>query len=112
MEHKLSGGALGMDSRRDNVHRRDSPAPMAASSMALDTSSCRALKVGVQGQWKPWRRLLAPRPQHLLPHSLISAAEDQPLLWWKRVGALSGGLSLLFCGEPAYQSHCGKAEQW
>ena len=91
MEHKLSGGDLGVHSRRDNAHRRDPPAPTAASSMALDISSYRALKVGVQRQWEPWRRSLAPRPRHLLPRALISAAEDQPLLWRKRVGALSGG---------------------
>ena len=112
MEHKLSGGALGVNSRRDNAHHRDPPAPTAASSMALDISSCRALKVGVQRQREPWRRSLAPRPRHLLPHALILAAEDQPLLRQKRVRTLSGGLSLLFCREPAYRSHCSKAEQW
>ena len=112
MEHKLSRGALSVDYRRDNAHRHDSPAPTAASSMALGINSCRALKVGVQGQQKPWRRLLAPRSRHLLPRALISAAEDQPLLWRKRVRTLSGGLSLLFCWELAYQSHCGKAEKW
>ena len=105
MEHKLSGGALGVNPRRDNAHRRDSPAPMVAPSMALDISSCKALKVGVQGQREPWRRSLAPRPRHLLPHALISAAEDQPLLRRKRVRTLSGGLSLLSCGEPADGRH-------
>ena len=74
MEHKLSEGALGVDSRRDNAHRRDPPAPTAASSMALGISSCRALKVGVQRQRKPWQWLLAPRPQHLLPGALTSTA--------------------------------------
>ena len=101
-----------MNPRRDNAHRCDPPAPMAASSMALGISSCRALKVGIQGQREAWRRPLAPRPRHLLPHALILAAHDQPLLWRKRVRTLSGGLSLLFCREPAYRSHCGKAEQW
>ena len=62
MEHKLSGGALSVNSRRDNAHRRDSPAPTAASFMTLDISSCKALKVGLQGQREPWRRSLAPRP--------------------------------------------------
>ena len=111
MEHELSGGALGVDSRRDNMHRRDSPAPTAASSMVLDISSCKALKVGVQGQWEPWRRSLAPRPRHLLPRALISAAEDQPLLRRKRVRTLSGGLSLLFCGEPVDGCHRRETEQ-
>ena len=74
MKHKLLGGALGMNSRRDNAHRRDPPVPTAASSMALDISSCRALKVGVQRQRKPWRRPLAPRPRHLLPGALTSTA--------------------------------------
>ena len=106
MEHKLSGGALSMNSRRDDAHHRDPPAPTAASSMALGISSCRALKVGVQRQREPWRRSLAPRPRHLLSRALTSAAEDQPLLWRKRVRTLSGGLSLLFCREPAYWSHC------
>ena len=53
MKHKLSGGALSVNSRRDNAHRRDPPAPTAASSMVLGTSSCRALKVGVQRQREP-----------------------------------------------------------
>ena len=112
MEHKLSGGALGVDSRRNNVHRYDPPAPTAASSMALGVSSCRAFKVGVQGQRKPWRRSLAPRPRHLLPRTLISAAEDQPLLRRKRVRTLSGGLSLLFYGEPVDGFHQRETEQW
>ena len=112
MEHKLSGGALGVDSRRDNMHRRDSPAPTAASTMALDTSSCRAPMVGVQRQREPWRRSLAPRPRHLLPHALISAAEDQPLLRRKRVRTLSGGLSLLSCGEPMDGRHQRETERW
>ena len=75
MEHKLSGGALGMNSRRDNAHRRDPPASRAASPMALDINSCRALKVGVQGQREPWQRPLAPRPRHLLPGALTSMAQ-------------------------------------
>ena len=112
MEHKLSGGALGVNSRRDNAHRRDPSAPTAASSMTLGISFCRALKVGVQRQWEPWRRSLAPRPRHLLPRALISAAEDQPLLQRKRVKTLSGGLSLLFCGEPADGFHQCEMEQW
>ena len=74
MEHKLSGGALSVNSRRDNAHRRDPPVPTAASSMALRISSCRALKVGIQGQREPWRRLLAPRPRHLLLGALTSTA--------------------------------------
>ena len=55
VEHELSGGALSVNSRRDNAHRRDPLAPTAAASIALNVSSCRALKVGVQGQRKPWR---------------------------------------------------------
>ena len=53
MEHKLSGGALSVNSRRDNAHRRDPPVPIVASSMVLSISSCRALKVGVQGSGNP-----------------------------------------------------------
>ena len=112
MKHKLSGGALSVNSRRDNAHRRDPPASRAASPMALDINSCRALKVGVQGQREPWRWSLAPRPRHLLPRALISVAEDQPLLRRKRVRTLSGGLSLLFCGEPADGRHQRETERW
>ena len=112
MEHKLSGGALGVNSRRDNAHRRDSPAPTAAASMALDISSCKAPKVGVQGQREPWRQSLAPRPRHLLPRALISAVEDQPLLRRKRVRTLSGGLCLLSYGEPADGHHQRETERW
>ena len=100
MKHILSGGALDVipgGTTRTALTRRD--------SMALDINSWRALKVGVQGQREPWRWPLAPRPRHLLPHTLILAAEDQPLLRRKRVRTLSWGLSLLSYGEPADGCH-------
>ena len=80
-----------MDSRRDDAHRRNPPASTAAPSVSLDAFFPRALNSGVQGQRKPRRRPLIPRPRRLLPSILISAAGDWPLLQWKRVGTLSGG---------------------
>ena len=37
MEHKLAGRALGMDSRGDNTHRRNSPASTVAPSVPPST---------------------------------------------------------------------------
>ena len=49
MEHELGGGALGVDSRRNNAHHRDSLASTAAPSMSLNAFSPRTYDTGVQG---------------------------------------------------------------
>ena len=49
MEHELARGALGVDSRRNDAHHRDSPASTAAPSMLLDAFSPRTYDAGVQG---------------------------------------------------------------
>ena len=49
VEHELARGALGVDSRRNDAHHRDSPASTAASSMLLDAFSPRTHDAGVQG---------------------------------------------------------------
>ena len=49
MEHELAREALGVDSRRNDAHHRDSPVSMAASSVLLDTFSHRTYDAGMQG---------------------------------------------------------------
>ena len=49
VEHELARGALGVDSRRNDAHHRDSPASTPASSMLLDAFSPRTHDAGVQG---------------------------------------------------------------
>ena len=50
MKHELTRRALSMDSRGDDVYRRDSPASPAAPAMLLGGLFSRALDSGVQGQ--------------------------------------------------------------
>lgn len=76
VKHELTGGALGVDSRRNDAHRRDSPVSAAAPSVSLDALFPRALDSVIQGQWKPRRRPLILGPRCLLPSTLISAAGD------------------------------------
>ena len=76
VEHELARGALGVDSRRNDAHRHNSPPPAAAASVSLDAFFSRALDSSVQGHRKPRRRPLVPGPRRLLPSTLISAAED------------------------------------
>ena len=49
VEHELARGALGVDSRRNDTHHRDSPASTVATSMSLDAFSPRTYDAGVQG---------------------------------------------------------------
>ena len=49
VEHKITRGALGVDSRRNDMHHRDSPALMAALLMSLNAFSPRTHDAGVQG---------------------------------------------------------------
>ena len=101
-----------MDSRGNNAHHRYSRASTAAPSMSLDAFSPRTHDAGVQGlripRWPP----LVLGPWCLLLSALFSVVEDQPLLWRKWVRTLSGGLSLLFCREPADWCHRCETEQW
>ena len=95
MEHKLARGALRVDSRGDDVHHCDSSTATATLSFLLGALPLGAYDAGVQGQRKPRRRPLLPRPRHLLPGALAPVTEDWPLLWREGVRTLSGGLSLL-----------------
>ena len=111
VKHELARRALSMDSRGDDAYCRDSSASPAASVMSLSGFFYGALDSGVQGQRKPRRRPLVPGPRCLLLSTLISVAEDQPLLRRKRVRTLSGGLPLLFGRKPTDWCHWRKEEQ-
>ena len=76
MKHELVRGVRGVDSRSDGVRRHGLSTSPTARAASLVVSFSRALDLGVQGKWEPRRRPLEPRPQHLLPSTLISAAED------------------------------------
>ena len=95
MEHKLARGALRVDSRGDDAHNCDSPATVAALSVLLGALPPGAYDAGVQGQQKPRRWPIVPRPRHHLPGAFVPAKEDWPLLRREGVRTLSVGLSLL-----------------
>ena len=84
-----------MDSRGDDGHHRDSPAAAATLSVLLGALPPGAYDAGVQGQRKPRRRPLVPRPRHHLPGAFVPVTNDSPLLRREGVRTLSGGLSLL-----------------
>ena len=69
-----------MDSRGDDAHHCDSPASAATLSVLLRALPPGAYDAGMQGQRKPRRRPLVPRPRHHLPGAFIPVMEDWPLL--------------------------------
>ena len=95
MKHKFTRRALRVDSRGDDVHHCDSPASAATLSVLLGALPPGAYDAGVQGQWKPGRRPLVPRPRHHLPGAFVPVTKDWPLLRREGVRTLSRGLSLL-----------------
>ena len=90
MKHKLR-----VDSRGDEAHHCDSPAAAVTLSVLLGALHLGAYDAGVQGQRKPRRRPLIPRPRHHLPGAFVPVTKDWLLLRREGVRTLSGGLSLL-----------------
>ena len=90
MKHKLMRGALRVDSRGYDAHHCDSPASATMLSVLLGALPPGAYDAGVQGQRKPRRRPLVPRPHHL-PGAFVPVTKDWPLLRREGVRTLSGG---------------------
>ena len=91
MKHELVRGALGVNSRRNDAHRRDSPAATAPLAKQLSASAFRTLDPGIQGQWESRWWPLEPWPRHLLPSTSFPVARDESFLRRERDRTLSGG---------------------
>ena len=98
-----------MDSRSDGTCHRGASTLAAVRAPMLVASFSRAPGLGVQGQWIPRRRPLAPRPRHHLHRRFITTV-DRPLLRRKWPRIITGSLSFLFGRKPSDRRHC--CQQW